>query len=66
MALLAEVTQMSLAFLLVGATIAYSLVQLVRTGADGNPPDWLTLATGAVIGNYFGQRRHGRRRTDVS
>jgi hypothetical protein len=53
---LKELSQWSLAFLLVAAGVAYSLIALVRGQPVAGPPDWLSVAIGTAIGYYFGNR----------
>lgn len=51
-----ELAQWSLAFLLVAAGIAYSMIALLTHAAVTGPPDWMSVAIGTAIGYYFGQK----------
>jgi hypothetical protein len=53
---LKEGAQWSLAFLLIGAGVAYALIALLRGTPQITVPDWLGLAIGTAMGYYFGQR----------
>lgn len=51
-----EAAQWTLAFVLVAAGIAYSLISLFKGETFTSPPAWLAVSIGTAIGYYFGHQ----------
>jgi pantothenate kinase type III len=63
---LKELTQWSLAAILVGAGVAYSIIGLMKGHPSSDIPAWLSTAIGAAIGYYFGQRTQASTMSGIS
>ena len=57
--LLEQLIQAIIAIIVIGGAIAIAIVLLLNGRDISNLPSWLTLALGAVLGFYFGQRGVG-------
>lgn len=61
-----ELAQWSLAAILVGAGVSYSLISLVQGEPTTDIPAWLSIAIGTAIGYYFGQRTQASTMSGIS